>query len=405
MAQVTSVFTTFLREHRTTKPDRFTEVPIIQKKCVRPDSIALPDLADLISQGGTFRPCATDGNSDDSFISGQLVGLDFDNNKPGKKVPLSPGEMISLSTAIETARRQGMPPFLGYETFSSKSEHPRFRLLWCLDRPLIDRKQWEHIMWKVRHVFPENLTDGSCVNPARLFFGTNRGTAYIDCSATLNVQPLLADYVPPPEPEPATKPRRKARSPGRHTNGSGTRKVVEAIRTQTTTYLRRRLNRKRKYFDNRQQFFDFLYREIDLAELLDVEPGKAFSCVLPSHDGEDVHPSANVFRDRFGGWKYKCFAENLTLNTKQFFELLGNFRSEYQALEFIKAIYNVQIRKTAWAIEQEENISLILDAITGSSFRTICPTASYTTRNCQQLYLQILCIARNAIFPERTSDS
>ena len=411
-----SVYTNFLREHRTTKPDPKKDTTRIQVQCSKPENITLPELVDIISQGGTCRMCAIDGNTDGGFISGQLFGLDFDNtekNDQGQTQPLPKSKFHGATFSINKATEKGMPPFCCYPTFSNNRPPynvERFRLLFVIDRPLFDSEQWRHVMRKIRSCFPEYATDKSCMNPSRLFYGTDQGIVYTDYKAVLSADRLLADYVPPKATEAPQKPQKPPRSPRRHTNGSGTRKAVEAIQKHDANYLRRKLGRKPKtLFDNRSDFFNFLYKGIDLAELLDVDQGKPFSCILPSHGSQDEHPSASVFRGRFGEWHYKCFSEGVTLNTKQLFEVLGGFTSEYAVLEFIKAVFNVQIKKTAWAEEQLTNLDEIMRCISGTdeqhSFRTLCPTANFTTRNCQQLFMQVLLIAKSTIYPERTSEN
>lgn len=420
MPQGFLVYTNFLREHRTTKPPD-EDIARIQVQCSKAENITLPELVDIISQGGTCRMCAIDGNTDDAFISGQCFALDFDNieyiniNGKRQKRPLPPSKLHGATFSINKATEKGMPPFCCYPTFSNNRPPynvERFRLLFVIDRPLFDSEQWRHVMRKIRSCFPEYATDASCLNPSKLFFGTDQGIVYTDYKAVLSADRLLADYVPPKATEAPQKPQKPPRSPRRHTNGSGTMKAVEAIRKHDANYLRRKLGRNQKtVFDNRADFFSFIYRKINLAKLLEVEERKPFSCILPSHGSQDEHPSASVFREtRFssGTWQYKCFSENKTLNVKQLIELLGDFDSEYKALEFLKSVYNLEIRKTAWAIEQEENIDQIIDCITRTDeygFRMICPTANYTTRNCQQLFIRILCIARSCIYPERTSKS
>jgi len=416
MPQGFSVYTNFLREQRTTKPDPKKDTTRIQVQCSKPENITLPELVDIISQGGTCRMCAIDGNTDGGFISGQLFGLDFDNtekNEQGQTQPLPKSKFHGATFSINKATEKGMPPFCCYPTFSNNRPPynvERFRLLFVIDRPLFDSEQWRHVMRKIRSCFPEYATDKSCMNPSRLFYGTDQGIVYTDYKAVLSADRLLADYVPPKATEAPQKPQKTPRSPRRHTNGSGTMKAVEAIRKHNAAYLRRKLGRNQKtVFDNRNDFFNFIYKGIDLADLLDVDQGKPFSCILPSHGSPDEHPSASVFRGRFQEWHFKCFSEGVTLNTKQLFEVLGGFTSEYAVLEFIKAVFNVQIKKTAWAEEQTTNLDEIMRCISGTdeqhSFRVLCPVANSTTRHAQQLFMQVLLIAKSAIYPERTSDS
>lgn len=406
-----TVYLNLLDEQRTTKPDAVKDAPIIQNKAVHPVLVTLPELLEVISHGGTFRPCAINGSGNRDFVSGQIHALDFDNLQ-NKTTPLPKEQQITIDEAIKKASENGLVPFAAYHTFSNFNNPfnlEKFRLLFVADHPTTDRNQWEFIQSKVRNIFPTYQTDKATQSPQNLFYGTNQGIYYTNLEAVLNTEALLKDYRLPKESEAYQKPTRsRTGKPRANGWGSGTKRAVEALRNHDSGYLRRKLGRKKTVFDNRKEFFDFVYREIDLSELLDVEQGQAFSCVLPSHGSPDEHPSANVFRGRFGEWHYKCFSEVLTLNPKQFIETMGDFRSEYQALEFIKAVYNIRIRETKWSVEQLENIESICDAISGTdehSFKALCPVASGTTRHAQALFLQVLTIARSCIYPERTSET
>lgn len=369
------------------------EMGKIQSELSVPGRIEIQKLADLLGHGACFRPAAIRGTHDTDFVSQQVYGLDFDN---------SGDDIIDPKQAIETAKSAGVPPSFAYLTFSSKEEKPKFRLIFCSNVAEHDIRKRDYIQRYLMGLYG-NSVDSKCGNPARLFFGTDKGILYADYAATFDSEQILEGY------RPDQKQIKKKQTSNRqnHTKRqdiSGVNRNAEAIKTHNKEYLKRKFAKKQRIFDNRKDFFDFIYREINLAELLEVEPKKSFSCVLPTHGGDDVHPSASIFVTRGGTWQYKCHAEGISLNIKQLIEMIGNFNSEFQALEFLKSIYNLKIRETAWSIEQKENIDSILFALSTSddrSFKALCPTASANTRNAQLLYMQILSIAKNTIYPER----
>lgn len=84
--------------------------------------------------------------------------------------------------------------------------------------------------------------------------------------------------------------------------------------------------------------FGIISTQIDIAELID-NPN-SFCCVL--HD--DNNPSANIFMIQNSVQKYRCCAEDLTLNIKQLVEMLGNFKSEYKSIQFIMDVYKYPSR-------------------------------------------------------------
>lgn len=382
------ITTTILREPFDHKPVEV--MGRIQNTCVQAETIELTELCDLIARGCTFKSCDC-GKSASDFHSGMLFSLDFDNKDVAKRI--DPEEAVSIAV------RAGFKPSVMYRSFSSTDAIKKFRLIFVADRQLTDRKQWEHCQNVISAIYPEGVTDHTN-NPNRCFFGTNKGIDFFE-ENTVSVDSLLTDYV---EPKPKTATTRKQRS----RKGNRPNRVAQAIADHDSAYIRRYMGRgKRIVFDNRQQFFDYIYKTVNLADFLGVDENKKFHCILPSHDGADDDPSASVFRSQSGVWLYNCFAEEgKPRNIKQIVELLGNFDSEYQSLEFLKDSLNLKIKETQWAIEQRENIDSIVNCLCGTdenAFSSICPLASHNLRNCKMLLLQVLCIARNCIYPERTS--
>lgn len=382
------ITTTILREPFDHKPVEV--MGRIQNTCVQAETIELTELCDLIAQGCTFKSCDC-GKSASDFHSGMLFSLDFDNKDASKRI--DPEEAISIAV------RAGFKPSVMYRSFSSTDVIKKFRLIFVADRQLTDRKQWEHCQNIISAIYPEGVTDHTN-NPNRCFFGTDKGIDFCE-ENQVSVDLLLSNYV---EPKPKTATTRKQRS----RKGNRPSRIAQAIADHDSAYIRRYMGRgKRIVFDNRQQFFDYIYKTVNLADFLGVDENKKFHCILPSHDGADDDPSASVFRSQSGVWLYNCFAEEgKPRNIKQIVELLGNFDSEYQSLEFLKDSLNLKIKETQWAIEQRENIDSIVNCLCGTdenAFSSICPLASHNLRNCKMLLLQVLCIARNCIYPERTS--
>ena len=104
-------------------------------------------------------------------------------------------------------------------------------------------------------------------------------------------------------------------------------------------------------FGTKNEFWDYIYSELDIAELIDIDNPRSFCCILH----EDHNHSANIFTTKNGVQKYRCCSENLTLNIKQLIEMLGDFKSEYKAIQFIMDIYNLSIKESQWSIEKKAN--------------------------------------------------
>lgn len=403
----------YLRERRTKKPTN-SETRIIQNRCRTPAEIEVRDLIQLIEDGGTFRACAVSGSEDAGFISSQLLVYDFDNDRPDpndhrKHIPLPVSEQLTLEGAVQLAKGAEFPPCFAYRTHSAKRLHDKHRLVFVLNRPVTDPDQWEHCYKRVAAVF-QGYTDPSCTNPSRLFFGTNRRADYIDLTAVLNADTLLADYQPRIQEK---APKKEQKRPQGHKNtkhtGGTAEDVIQAIVRHDPEPIRRRTGRTEQIvFQTRGELYGYLNQEIDLADLFSVTEGKPFSCIFPEH--EDIHPSASVFRTASGVWLYKCQSsdkcptQGKALTLKRLVELLGGFRSEYRCLEFLQTAFNLTVAESEYSKEQRENIDLIIDTLTNTTeqgFASLCPTAEKNIRHCKLLFVQALYIAKKAIRPDR----
>lgn len=369
----------------------------IHRELSAPKYINIRELAERLGNGVSFRPAAIQGTHDEDFVSQTLYALDFDN---------SDGNILLPEEAIEQAHRAGCPPAFCYLSFSSTESQPKYRLVFCADAAITNRADRDAIQYHIMDLF-EGSADKRCGNPSRLFFGGKSGVLWHDYDAVFDAGKMLSEH---PSRRPASKPMVSCRIQGREISHKprNDMDIVEAIRNHNIHFLQKKLGKNHIEFNNKKEFFDYIYRELDLSEFLGVEPKRSFPCILPSHGGLDENPSASVFQTRGGVWQYKCFSEDISLNIKQLIEILGNFNSEFQALEFLKSVCNLKIRETAWSREQNENIDNILYSLSTSdelSFEALCPTASHNVRNARMLYLQVLAIAKSSIFPDKADGS
>lgn len=371
----------------------------IQNSCIYAETIELTELCDLIAKGCTFKSCDCGKNGTD-FHSGMLFTLDFDNTDD-KRNPLPEEQRITSEQAMEMAVRAGHRPCIMYHSFSHSKALEKFRLVFVADRPLTDRKQWEHCQKRIKAIYPLYLTDHTD-NCNRVFFGTNKGIDYVDKTATVSVDVLLSDYVEP-----------QARTP-RNTTATSTSElifaddsIIDAIKRHDAEYIRTALHRD-KYieFDNRDDFYRYVYQGIDLASVLGVPPRTKFVCVFPEkHEhGDTGTPSASVFKAFSGVWMYSCKAEGFTISIKPLIEKIGGFKSEYKVWEFIKSAFNIGIKETAWSVEQKSNLDSIINTLSRNDetgFASLCPTANYNLRFCKPLLVKILTLAKDCIMPDQ----
>lgn len=128
--------------------------------------IEIKDLAELLSNGCTFKPALLNGKKDSDWISQQLIGLDFDNG-------------TTINDELIKCKALGILPVFGYTTFSHTDTKHKFRLVFCLDEVLTDRKLRDKLVTTmVKQIFTNS--DEVVFNAGRLFYG-GRNLIDYDC--------------------------------------------------------------------------------------------------------------------------------------------------------------------------------------------------------------------------------
>ena len=365
-------------------------------------NIEIENLADALVHGASFKPgVLVNGNKAENWYQQQLFGLDFDN---GLQIEEAYNKVISL----------GITPCFMYTTFSHKEDHHKFRMIFCNDTVITDGSIRDRLQATLMGVI--GGIDEVCFNRDRLFFG-GKGQIVLhpDYEARINAGTIIEkywnddfeQYISNAKPKGKKKNRSAASTKSKEQNKDEKEYShyenlnVKAIKEHDVEYLRKVLAHEPIEFENKNEFWDYIYSELDIAELIDIDDPKSFCCVLH----EDHNPSANIFITQNGIQKYRCCSENLTLNIKQLIELLGDFKSEYKAIQFIMDIYNLSIKESQWSIEQRENIDLMISNITLNKFKELCPQADKNIRNAKDTFLMMLSIARNNIYSEKFSNN
>lgn len=365
-------------------------------------NIMIENLADALVHGASFKPgVLSGGNKAENWVEQQLFGLDFDD---GIRIEEAYKKVISL----------GITPCFMYTTFSHKEEHHKFRMIFCNDTMITDGNIRDKLQATLMGVI--GGIDEVCFNRDRLFFGgKGQIVLYPDYDTRINAEYIIAKYWNDEfeqyisNSKPKSKKKKDSTAAGRKNKGTDAAKEcstyenlnVKAIKEHDIEYLRKVLAHDPIEFENKNEFWDYIYSELDIAELIDIDDPKSFCCVL--HD--DHNPSANIFTTQNGVQKYRCCSENLTLNIKQLIELLGDFKSEYKAIQFIMNIYNLSIKESQWSIEQRENIDLMISNITLNKFKELCPQADKNIKYAKDTFLMMLSIARNNVYSEKFSNN
>lgn len=133
-----------------------------------------PDyLIAAIEHGQTFNAGKLEGGqSKENWKEQRLICLDIDNTGDRH---LTPDEALNLLHTYE------IDPRFMYYSFSSTPDHPKFRIVCVLDKPMTDPDEAEKLTKRLIDIANrecENCADTRCSDPPRLFFGSTPNSVF-----------------------------------------------------------------------------------------------------------------------------------------------------------------------------------------------------------------------------------
>lgn len=387
---------TFSNVRHESKPKERNEIVEVQNT-LRATEISIEELADALVHGTSFRPGVLYGRKADDWKQQQLFGLDFDHN-------------ATIEEKYNKAVSLGVVPCFVYTTFSHSDNEHKFRMIFCNDTVIKDEDYRDKLQATLMGIMED--ADSVCKNRDRLFYGGKGKTVlYSAYESRINVDVIIEKYwkdefiqfIPTKKIKggKAITVNKEKCAVVKESKPIVDNRNVKAIKEHDADYLREILAHEPIEFETKNEFWDYIYSDLDIGELIGIDDPRSFCCVL--HD--DHNPSANIFTTQNGIQKYHCCSENLTLNIKQLIEMLGNFKSEYKAIQFIMDIYNLSIKESQWSIEQRENIDMMISNITLNKFKELCPQADKNIKYAKDTFLMMLSIARNNIYSEKFANN
>ena len=231
-------------------------------------------------------------------------------------------------------------PFMLYETFSSKTEHQRFRVLYKFNRTITDSEEMEKLYNYVWSLFPTVDLDYS-VDHSKILYG---GKKVVFFNNETNEVPDLSNVSILKKKAVKAAPKQTTATHTKHITKEEIKANLEALRAK---YEGQVMNAKE------------INENIKLTDLLCVSLGERFRCILPNHD--DKNPSARIIEDKnnpkeqvyictcnasgnrvINIWA-KLFNVSNTVAFKEISSILGTLmNSEYQkkAKDFIDTLYD-----------------------------------------------------------------
>lgn len=140
-----------------------------------PQTVSLPQLVKHIRTGKAFTVgCFKDNHRiEKQFVSSQLVALDLD------QCPMTIDQLEAWSAFIQDYA------FMMYPTPSSTVEQPKTRVLFILSEPVEQSSRWRVLQLALMEYFTDIKPDEACKDPARLFYGCQTASYYVNYEAVL----------------------------------------------------------------------------------------------------------------------------------------------------------------------------------------------------------------------------
>lgn len=411
------------------KPDGKEVGGIINRMTIdKAKDYSLDEIKENILKGITIRPSYC-GSTESEWQSQQIFMIDIDNESKltddivlndyvrlveGKKNKvrfLIGGEQHrSYEQVINHCKQINLIPTFIYTSFNHKPEQHKMRLVFVLDKAITDlnvaKKIQLYIMQSIGNV------DEQCKNLNRIYYGGKE--IVFDSDNILNTDSLIElsnkaaesisnKHTPKRVDKILNKLHNSPNILSTLSQNTDEYYNIKAIRERNIEYLKSKINNEPIEFENNALFWNYVYHNINMADLLEIKYPKSFKCLFHN----DNNPSASIFQNNEGIWLYKCHSEScgLKMNIKQLIETLGGFKSEHRAIEFIKNIYNLSIKETDWSIEQKSNLDSILYKLDMNIFAELCPQTDKNIRYIKNLFIAMVQIAKDNIYGENYCNS
>ena len=360
--------------------------------------IEVDELANKLIKGCTFKPSNLTGKKETDWISEQLFALDFD-------------EDTTIEIELNRCKELNILPVFGYTSFSHNEEHHKFRLVFCTNEVITDYTIAKKLQLTLMNIF--NNCDEKCKNLSRLYFG-GRQLIYEGFDNVMDYEDVLNRFksleIKVVEKSPQDNNRIYNNSyiilgtntpPKTLETKEEDNYNIKAISNRDSEYLKKKLNRPHMIFSNNQEFCDYIFKEINLGELLEFKYAKSIRCIFHN----DNSPSASIFKNENGYWIYNCFGCGVSYNLLGVIEVLGQFRSRPKAYKFIREIFNMEIQQTEWQIEQKDLLLHNLKTLNSGELEEKCPQTYKNIKSSMKYITQLLLIAMDNVYSEKFTDN
>lgn len=376
------------------------EIGKIQNRLEQSKSeITINELAIKLSKGCTFKPALLNGRKASDWLQQEIFALDFDEN-------------TTISEQLDLCKELDILPTFGYTSFSHTEEKHKFRLVFACDSIITNKEIRDKLQITLIKVFSKS--DQVTFDAGRLFFGGKK-LIYENYNSKINAISIINKYYKEEYMISINNQNKLGNIPPDNNKVSICSNIIrgdiapkqkdtyyniKAIGERNAEYLKDKINNPHIIFSNNQEFYDYIFKNINLYELLEIKNPSSFRCLF--HD--DGNPSANIFQNENGYWIYHCFGCGVSYNLLGVIEKIGGFKSRPKAYKFIREIFNLEIQETEWQKEQKEIIWDNLRFINNGDLEEFYPQTYKNIKRNLKYLLQLHMVALDNVYDERLTD-
>jgi len=329
--------------------------------------IEIEELANLLSNGATFKPALLNGRKSIDWLTQQLFALDFDGG-------------TTIEKELNNCRELNILPIFGYKTFSYTQYKEKFRLVFCSNIVITNVETRNKFQKLLIALFP--TSDSVTFDPTRLFFG---GKELINCDYNnrININNIMIKFkdilksivdsstlrlINTNTINSSSISMQKAQNP-RPVRVYEEFSHFNAIKNLDVILMKHllQINGDKVICVNKQEVYDFI-NGIDLCEFTNIH--SMVNCILPDH--QDDTPSAHIYTTDSGTQIYKCFGCDAKYTIISLVEKLAKCK-RIKAIEFIKKVYNIELQQTEWQKQQLEILDINIELLLSDEFKEIYP--------------------------------
>lgn len=256
------------------------------------ESLSIEMFAQACGSGKSFKTgvLPNGSNAQNSLITIQVLALDFDNTDSEKE------KLVEGYTTRDEILDDDFIKQYGafiYDSFSSKKEHQKFRVVFILDHALTDHEEFSELYCKMRERFP--YSDPNPSSAANLFYG-GRNVEEINYDNLLPIFSILEDasYIEEEKLDSYVLLERK----DREFENSPIWKLLKNGRKEIAKKKSEKINKSFDTYSDAEEYF----LQTDLRKHLGFPTKNPFK----SPFREDKEASTSIFKSNTtGNWLYK----------------------------------------------------------------------------------------------------